>query len=87
MKACCCELQRDRRDERRSIHRGTDEIVYITEIDSTVRDLKTLRSEMGCVSSPFSHDTVAECKIIEALRPHGRLRVHDLDLPVEAFDS
>ena len=45
--------------------------VHLTEIDRKVRDLKSLRSELSRVVGSCSHGTVADCKIIETLAPHG----------------
>lgn len=53
---------------------GVDAIAsaHLAGIDRKIADLTALRAELDRVLSSCRHGTVGNCRIIEALAPHGR---------------
>lgn len=44
---------------------------HLAEVERKIADLMALQGELGRVIASCSHDTVADCKIIETLAPHS----------------
>ncbi len=61
-------------DDRSKSCEAVDSIArtHLTEIDRKIGDLNALRSELSRVLKSCSHNTVAECKIIETLAPRAK---------------
>lgn len=61
-------------DDRQQSCEAVDGIArtHLAEIDRKISDLAALRTELDRVIGSCSHDTVADCKIIETLAPRVR---------------